>query len=52
MIYSDLFLSDHMNRIPQGVFLIEDQKQNGINIGAAKIRYDINRVFTYYYYKY
>ena len=30
---SDWFLSDHMNRIPLGVFLIEDQKR--IHIGAA-----------------
>ena len=33
---SDLIPSDHMSRIPQGVFLMEDEKQTGaINTGPA-----------------
>ena len=41
---SDLILSDQMLRIPQGVFLMEDQNQIGaINTGPAQIRYDVKK---------
>ena len=41
---SDLILSDQMLRIPQGVFLMEDQNQIGaINTGPAQIRYEVKK---------
>ena len=34
-IYFDNFLSQHMNRVPLAVFIIEDDHNNAINTGTA-----------------
>ena len=35
-IYFDNFLSQHMNRVPLALFLIEDDRNNDINTGTIR----------------